>query len=80
MMKDEHLWWYFLAVCLGVTGAGLISAGLRNAHAREDIIFGTLALCAAVLYVYKGRRKKREDAGGTGMDDNDSDQNGGQEK
>lgn len=78
MGYDHPLMWYFLSICLSVTGVGLISAGLRNPHARENIVFGILVLCAAALYVYKGRRKKREEAGGTGIDDNDSNHNGGQ--
>ncbi len=58
-MRDGHLIWYFYAVCLGVLGAGLLAAGLRNPHARANIAFGIL-----------GWREKRKQAGGTGIDEN----------
>lgn len=78
-MRDVHLIFYFYAVCMGVLGAGLLDVGLRNPHAKANIAFGILAFCAAALYVYKGRRKKQEEAGETGMDENDSNHNGGQQ-
>ena len=65
-MRDGHLIWYFYAVCLGVLGAGL-----RNPRARANIASGILAFCAAALYVCRGWREKRKQAGGTGIDEND---------
>ncbi|MDE6931289.1 MAG: hypothetical protein K2P37_01235 [Oscillospiraceae bacterium] len=69
-MRDGHLIWYFYAICLGVLGAGLLAAGLRNPHARANIAFGILAFCAAALYMCRGWREKRKQAGGTGIDEN----------
>lgn len=77
-MRDVHLIFFFYAVCMGVLGAGLLDAGLRDPRARANIAFGILAFCAAALCVCRGWREKRKQAGGTGIDDNESDHNGGQ--
>ena len=77
-MRDEHLLWYFFAICGTLLGGGLLSSGLRNPHARINVLFGLALLGSAAVYACRGYRIKRNAAGTAETDETTVNNKGGQ--